>query len=312
MSLLQEYAITPDVFDTTSYSSDEIGRHHLQYLKEAFLADGLVRNLHNGDWLEVFRDPSRPWHMRAKELLKKLVTQKRLRIVPPARPTNPSNDTEWCQEALDSHRHNSLAGIISTRAVADNFTDENLVASVDALAIAPWWSNRSPSIRLDRTSVDYQKHLKLILRCSNSVLFIDPHIDPAESRYDSIKELLRLMAGRVPAPLLEIHRVCYVGSGKSRQIPSNPDWEKRFGNSLSPTLISGNLSVEVFIWDDIHDRYLITDLIGINLPNGFDTTPKIGTRRTTWSRLGRAERDDVQREFDPAAPIHVLRHRFTI
>ena len=79
MALLAEYALTPDVFDSTSYSSDEVGRIQLQHLKEVLLSEGLVRDLRDGKWLALFADDGRPWHMRGKELLKKLVQQKRLR-----------------------------------------------------------------------------------------------------------------------------------------------------------------------------------------------------------------------------------------
>ena len=79
--------------------------------------------------------------------------------------------------------------------------------------------------------------------------------------------------------------------------------------SLQAVAKSAGVSVEVFLWDDFHDRYLITDLIGISLPHGFGTT-KAPNTQTTWTRLGRNDRDSVQREFDPARrqPLH----RFTV
>jgi hypothetical protein len=67
----------------------------------------------------------------------------------------------------------------------------------------------------------------------------------------------------------------------------------------------------VFVWDDFHDRYLISNLMGISLPNGFDTT-RDPNSVTTWTRLGRNERDDIQQEFDEASGHHALRARFTI
>jgi hypothetical protein len=79
------------------------------------------------------------------------------------------------------------------------------------------------------------------------------------------------------------------------------------GNDLA----SAGIQVEIFIWDDHHDRYLITDLIGIGMENGFDTTTDPNAI-TTWMRLSRATRDDIQREFDPACVRHALRHRFSV
>jgi hypothetical protein len=39
MALLAEYALTPDVFDSTSYSNEEVGRIRLQHLKEVLLSE---------------------------------------------------------------------------------------------------------------------------------------------------------------------------------------------------------------------------------------------------------------------------------
>ncbi len=63
--------------------------------------------------------------------------------------------------------------------------------------------------------------------------------------------------------------------------------------------------------DDFHDRYPICDLVGISLPNGFDTTTN-PTAVTRWTRLGRDDRDDVQRKFDPASAHHKLQQKFVI
>ena len=88
-------------------------------------------------------------------------------------------------------------------------------------------------------------------------------------------------------------------------------FKHRFGGELAERLRAAGLQAEVFVWDDFHDRYLISNLAGVSLPNGFDTTNN-SNDTTTWSRLGRDERDDVQREFDPASQRHVLRDRFTV
>ena len=67
----------------------------------------------------------------------------------------------------------------------------------------------------------------------------------------------------------------------------------------------------MFIWDDFHDRYLISNIIGISLPNGFDTTtaPNSNTR---WTRLGRNDRDDIRREFNRNGRPHKLVGRFKV
>ena len=88
-------------------------------------------------------------------------------------------------------------------------------------------------------------------------------------------------------------------------------YRRRFDLELGDRLRAAGLRAEVFVWDDFHDRYLIGNLVGVSLPNGFDTTNNPNDT-TTWSRLGREERDDIQREFDPASRRHTLHQRFTI
>lgn len=311
MALLSEYALIPDVFDSTSYSSEEIGRIHLQGLKEVLLDEGLVRDLRDGAWRTVFSDNRRPWHLRGKELLKKLVAQKRFRCCPPALPNNPTTDCEWCHEALRSHQALPMGGIVATKPVADAFHRESLVASIDRLSSAPWWADRSPSVRLPRTLAAYEENLKLVLQCANSVMFIDPHLDPSRPHYREFISLLGTMVGRNPAPLIEVHRVCYFSSGRARKLIPKEEWKSRFHNAWASHLQTAGLSVEVFIWDDFHDRYLISNLVGILMPNGFDTTTN-SKSITRWTRLGKKDRDDVQREFDPAKDRHTIKYRFKV
>jgi len=310
MTLLAEYALTPDVFDSRSYSNEELGSVHLQHLKEALLNEALVRNLRNGQWLDVFNDNDRPWHRRGKELLKKLVQQGRLRLCNSVLSDEPTTDHAWCREALASHHSLPLNGIVATRVVASRFQDEPLVARIDRLPSASWWARRSSSVRLARTAAEYTRHLHLLLKCANSIMFIDPHIDPTRRRYSDFIQLLREMSGRTPAPLIEIHRVCYFESRNKRDQLNEEEWKRMF-SPWSADLQSVGLAVHVFIWDDFHDRYVISNLVGISVPNGFDTTQD-PNQMTTWTRLGRNERDDIQREFDPASNRHTLRHRFRV
>ena len=70
---------------------------------------------------------------------------------------------------------------------------------------------------------------------------------------------------RQPPPTIEIHRVCYQKSCRERQFPMTEDrdyFERRFRDGMSANLRAAGLHAEVFIWDDFHDRYLISNLIG--------------------------------------------------
>ena len=312
MPLLAEYAITPDVFDVSSYKSEEVCGLCLEMIREPMLTEGLVRDLRDGEWRRLFANDARTWHRRGKELIKKLAKQGRLIQFPTVLPDPPRDDHRWCAEALATHTIRALTGgVIVTDPVKNIWPNESLVARIGRLGNAQWWVARSSSVHLKRTFTDYKKHLDPVLRCSNSLLFIDPYLDPAKPRYSKIGALFALAGERTPAPKIEIHRVCYEGSGPARQIKDGSYFESRFRGELAGPLRATGLQAEIFIWDDFHDRYLISNLIGISLPNGFDTTPDPNAV-TRWTRLGRNDRDDVQREFDIAAGRHKLRCQFTI
>ena len=311
MPLLADYAITPDVFDVASYSNEDACHQSLELIRETMLTEGLVRDLRAGEWRPLFEDNNRSWYHRGKELIKKLVTQNRLIEFAPALPNQPANDQGWCAEALGTHQVFPFSGgVIVTESVKAAYLHDPLVARIDRLGSASWWASRSPSVRPCRTTEDYKRHLDLVLRYSNSLLFIDPHLDPTKSQYREFYELLVRAGNRTPPPLIEVHRVWYEGTGQSRE-DVRERLKPNFRSELENLLRSAGLQIEVFVWDDFHDRYLISNLIGISLPNGFDTTAKPNDR-TTWTRLGRPERDDIQREFDKASKQHKLHEKFTI
>ncbi|MDE2822022.1 MAG: hypothetical protein OXK79_00775 [Chloroflexota bacterium] len=314
MALLADYAITPDVFDVMSYQNVGECEARLELIRGPMLTEGVVRDLRDGEWRDSFRNPARAWHRWTKEFVKKMAAQGRLIRYSPMLPNSPADDDGWCAEALNSRGLRAYTGgIIVTSAVKSGYPDEPLVAPIDQLRNTPWWAARSSSVSLPRMMVDYVGHLDPVLRCSNSLLFIDPYLDPIQRGYREFGRLIEIAGRRRPPPRIEIHRTCYEGFA-GRRFPMNEDpdyFERRFRDGISADLHAAGLQAHIFVWDDFHDRYLISNLVGISLPYGFGSTqdPNSFTR---WTRLGNSDRDDVQREFDPASQRHTLRARFTI
>lgn len=325
MALLADYAITPDVFDVTSYSTPDECAARIETIREAMLTEGVVRDLRDGAWSRLFltehgrrQEPStasldtmdsapvRKWHRRGVEIVSKLQQQKRLVSWRAAGRQPPADDGGWCAEALATHEGQPLSGgVIVTKSVKARYTAEAVVARIDRLSSASWWAERSPSTMLSRTLDAYKRHLDPVLRWSNSLMFIDPYLDLGRRGYRDFPTLLQGCRGRASKPLIEIHRRLLDGED-TRSI------EDRFREALADPLREAGLGARVFIWgrtgQPFHDRYLISDLVGISLPYGFD----VGKGETTWTRLGRRDRDAIQREFDQANRRRVLEHRFEI
>jgi len=266
--------------------------------------EALVRDLHDGNWSKYVKKMQSK-HSTTKYILESL--GKQLRRVKAADNNVPVSHLDWCNEALKSHTDESLNGIIVSKDIVKNCTGGGLVASIESLDKTPWWQNRSPSVRLSRTTNDYLRHLRLLLCHANSIMFIDPYFDPVKPEYREFNQLLAAIKKNDLPPVIEIH-LCHLEKSITKS-----EYEADFRNNLSTVINKAGLTVEVFIWDNFHDRYLISNLIGISLPYGFGISdPHTPHRMTIWTRLGRNERDAIQREFDPASNQHKLQYRFIV
>lgn len=308
--MIAEYALIPDVFAQASYTSPEACDRYLRELKEGILSRGVVRNLHAGNWWSHVEKCRDSWDKRGRELLKKLKQQGRLCDAESCTDTPPIDSAGWCAEALASHEHTALRGIVADESTAAGHLGHDIVAPVSKLTKQTWWMGGKNSVELKRSTEAYLNELGLTLRHSNSIMFIDPHLDPTRHGYGGFVQLLNACSTRTLAHRIEIHRVCYSGSGSERQIVSDTEWRQRFVSVIGQTVRQLGLHVEVFLWDDFHDRYLISNLIGILIPNGFDTESNPSTTR--WARLDRDHRDSVEKEFNPASGMHRLLHQFTV
>jgi hypothetical protein len=312
--MLAELALVPDIFDCACHSSAEACDIHLNYLKEPLLNEVLVRDLRDGGWSAFVTKDLGRWHPKAKELIKQLRKYVRFRQFPAALPEEPDNNAAWCCEAVKSHEIEPVEGVIACPDIAAAYDARSIVCSVDKLTSRPWWQNRGSSARLARTTNEYVKTLRLVLAYANSLMFIDPHIDPLASHYAEFIRLLVAARRNSVSPLIEIHRKHFPEGHDSFGRPYYPlpaEIEERFRKAWTSDIQTSGLSVDIFIWDQVHDRYLISNLIGVSVPYGFAIS-KDPTELTTWCRLSRKDRDDVQREYDPAAKRHGLIHHFRI
>ncbi|WP_414755634.1 MIT C-terminal domain-containing protein [Anabaena sp. CCY 9910] len=307
--MLAEYALGSCIFDIECYTGDEKERRQLCYsklreIKEIILEEeALVRDLRNGAWSKyVSNYPSK--HSDTKYIIEKL----RLRKVKAAKATTlPSSHDEWCQEAVDSHINETLNAILTSQKTAENFPGVAEVCSIEKLTIARWLQTHSCSVRLKRNIREYLKYLAVVFNQAKMIKFIDPYFEPTRKDYSNFHDLINAARreAKEPKKLIEIHLKHTLEEAKAKQ---------QF-QILSPTLQSANLTAQVFFWTDFHDRYLITDIIGINLNNGLNTDNQL----TTWTKLSKSHRNNINDEFKPD-PVskkslvgdHLLCYKFSL
>ncbi len=324
--LLADYAITPGVFAVDSYSDVNTCRMAIALIEELLLKEGLVRDLRRGEWRRLFEANRNQYRYRfGKELIKTLIKQNRLIEIASVLLNKPTDDQDWCEEALGTQGEFPFSGgVITTESAKKVHPHNSLVEKIDR--DASWWTSRSESIRIKRTIEDYKNHLDLVLRYSNSLMFVDPYLDPTKRGYWEFYELLiragERVSSRKESLIIELHRGRHERSGSGQDGKQGgevdiKELEDNFRSGLESYLSGAKLKVKVSVWGRFHDRYLISNLIGISLPYGFATGKD--PRYTLWTRLDGAHRDDVQRDFDPASnrrhDLHgwfVPPHQFTI
>lgn len=295
--MLEEYALTPDVFSQAKYSKPDFIEMCIPNLKDVILVDcALVRDLGDGAW-SAYCTGAESTHRLGKELLRKLKSNNRLRRFPRTLASELVEPEDWCREALATHASSPLSGIIASHGIRSQFPFRE-VASVEKLAGADWWQERRSTATPARQTEAYLRELERLFSQVNSVMFIDPNLDPSQHNYREFYQLLAPLARRESKPLIEIHRSFCLGDGQHRTFPRESEWRERF-DPLSQELIRVGLSARVFFWTDFHWRYLITDVAGFVTESGFDITGQANAR-TQWARMDRRARDSIQREYDPA------------
>ena len=308
--MLLDLAILPEVFEVGAYSDPALCGHLLKVLKPVLFEDAVVRDMRSGGWSQWMRKSVGNCHHATGEIIEALIKQRRLGLFPPALPDEAEDSSTWCYEALATHKISALNAIICGNGVAADFENDDLVHALERVHESDWYKNRACSVRLHRQTADYRNTLRVPLKWCNSAMFIDPYLEPSRPYYAEFYRILDLMRGRDVPAQIEFHRCAHEGSGQNRQILPMGDVQNMFA-SLDSYLTGADMKASVYVWDAFHDRYLVTNHLGIVVPNGFDFSPDVN-ELTSWTRLSAKDREDVQREFDPASHRHNLKFIFEI
>lgn len=306
--MIDEYVVVPDVFDPSAYSDPAVFRMGMRILRTVILKqDALVADLADGKWSEYCTSPSRALDISCKEIIRKLREKNRLRRHQPVGKETLDTAEDWCLEGVAAMTRNAVTGVIASEATKHAFPQPQ-VASIENLTSANWYRPGACTELVDRKTGEYLRHLDKLLKQARSIMFIDPYLDPSASNFREFHKLLAPLADRSTQPKIELHRTFFCGDGPQRTFPTLDEWQTRF-RKLEVGLGGSGLRVDVFLWDDWHDRYLITDITGIHVGAGFDITGKPGDI-STWARLEEPAKAALERQFDPN--YGTLKQQFSI
>lgn len=310
--MLREFAFSPEVFFPSAYGvkdkddqflpSADHGQMALTTLWKGIERGGVIRNLAGGQWDKHLLSNHHSLHARSRELLKQLRDAGRIVKSEAKQIHAPVSEQDWLTEAVASH--------LAEPEISQFFGTDEFCAGIKAEAFQrlPKGISKIPfctpfggggcSVKVNRNVEAYLGALRPLIKYSRSLMFIDPYLDLDAPNYRDFMQLLRHIAAINPKVVIELHR--QRRPAKDAVMPTAKEWHQRFTQVLSADPVVSTMKIDVFIWDEFHDRYLISNLMGLSVPYGFDTTTKQDATR--WTLLSRDDADDVRSEFNEADP----------
>ena len=165
-------------------------------------------------------------------------------------------------------------------------SDQNNVIASDqsSCSLHPLWK-KPRAVRVNRTANNLSDAVHSLLRFSSKIVFVDPHFGPKKRYWKSFEKLFEaIMKNRVSInpPLVEIHSEDK-GWTQGQFII---DCKLRFG-----PLIPEGLKVrfvrltETVNEDELHDRFILTNLGGVDVSVGLDINTHNPSAKTKISLL---------------------------
>ncbi len=310
--MLHEFAFSPDVFFPDAFgveaangefiAAENHGHLALAALWKGIERFGVIRDLAAGGWGKDLEARREDLHVRSRELLKKLRLDGRIVSACSHSANPPKNEMDWLTEALASHKADpEIAQFFGTDEFCGSLKAADYLQLPKGISKIPFcspFSGGGCSLKVERNVAAYIMALRSLIKYSRSLMFIDPYLDLKAPNYQDFLRLLNEIASINPGVEIELHRQIKPPQG-GQLIPAAA-WKLRFEEAIASDQSLKNLNIKVFIWDEFHDRYLISNLMGVSVPYGFDTTKK--SEATRWSMLTPQDADDVRQEFSEGDP----------
>ena len=193
-----------------------------------------------------------------------------------------SDKPTWLEKAEHEHNERPFRGILSL----ENPRTHPAVMTVDGLLndLHPDW-HIPPDPTLPRKADEFAQAVAPLLRCCRHAIFIDPYFEPSRIQFrDSVKAMLDVLWNQAyssDARVAEIHL------GIKNILGDDPTQEeivrsqKYFLDQCQryfAKMIPAGRTLRIVFWqakeggERLHDRFLLTDIGGVNFPGGLDTS----------------------------------------
>lgn len=313
--MIYELALTPGLFSKDENGSSLSALQHLLYtiVKENHLIGVARKKRWRPAVYKAIASLESPFREKIGKLLNTL--QDRGRLISRQYQTNPvrlpTTDLEWLAEFVLAHSENpfdAIVTLLTSRISCDGLPD--CVYEVESILDKPLFQNYEHSRRVKRRASEFIKFLKPLMLYSQSILLIDPHIDPTVERYRRpIAALINTAfdRGRYPNPaIFEIHL-------KAKEDVAQQ--ENEIKKELTPRMNS-ECRVRFVLWaerqsqETFHNRFILTNICGIKVGQGLDEPKHGGSDYDDWDVIGENHRQEIWHQFQRGSTTFDQKHEF--
>ncbi len=235
-----------------------------------------------------------------------------------------NSEETWLQAGKEFSEKKELGKVLlKEENIVDckHFFDNNECLDIEQIDIDPkvtqqWKELEEKEKRIYKSEEEYENALIDILSHSTKIKIIDPYLT-AKNKFivELVAEYLGNREGMSRQPFTEIElHVSY----KWRTYLDNEQNDKEFRNEvnqfkkiLSELKKKYRHMYKVFYWDqpenkgNLHDRYIITDIIGIGSKHSFSTDEK---QLTEWNILTSSKLKEYRKNYNPKDALFELKY----
>lgn len=320
MDLLYEFAITPDVFDG-SVTADEASETQLKQILKGVQENGIIADLHRSRWSQHVQDKRAPSlrpevRDRVLTLLQSLHDRHRIVRHPRRLEGDPASDEQWLELAIASHRRIPFTQIIAGGELCRRCAGAGLpLTPIPKVLDSSAWEGRKRSKTIAKSEPEFRAALSPLLRHARAIRLIDPYLVPRTTRFFETIKLVVELAGKrgYGQPIdcrIDIHAGDPTRYDDNGTLESPEERLAAWQTAIRAVDISPH-RIRVFLWKNydggerLHDRFIITDQIGISVPGGLDCRTA-SANSTTWSVMEFEDQQFWATRFDPAGNVYEL------
>jgi len=305
--MLYEFTLSPGIFEKALISTDgDIARDLVRFF-DGIQQNGLIGNLCDGELRREIgcKLAALPPGRLREDLrygLEMLDRRQRFIARPYVGPDWPDDDTTWFQEAVRSHSNENFYSIVTTNSTANGRACPPCTSTIGSVCSSSLWTGRQNSRRIERRAAVFQDVLRPVLRNAKSIMLIDPHIQPARTRY--FRSLQAMVQSAYDRPTPAALRVFEIHS----KTEADYSWYHNELRSRIGHLVPSGCQIRLVLWEDpedrFHNRFILTNFCGISVDRGLDESDH-GPDYDDWEIIDERHREDVWNRFRPmGTPAH--------